>query len=297
MTKKTLYIASAAITAASIAAIVTYSIKKATKKPVSAGLLILGSLGIAAGAALSTKPSRDAVKELGNEPIRYKKIKKNYVEIVRSFAAIQMKKEPRVKVGVVGEIFVKYSPLGNNDLERFLVSEGAEVVVPGLYDFCLFFVYNYMMEPKLYKKKEYLYPLWKLLFRFLCNKKEDLSRAIRENSDFETPTPFEQVTHMAKDLISHAVKMGEGWLLTAEMVELADSGCGNIVCTQPFGCLPNHICGKGMMKPLKELKPDVNIVAIDYDAGASRVNQENRLKLMLANAKKIMAQSGKEADT
>ena len=80
--------------------------------------------------------------------------------------------------------------------------------------------------------------------------------------------------------------MGEGWLLTAEMMELAESGCKNIVCTQPFGCLPNHICGKGMMKPIKELKPDVNIVAIDYDAGASKVNQENRIKLMLANAEK-----------
>ena len=79
--------------------------------------------------------------------------------------------------------------------------------------------------------------------------------------------------------------MGEGWLLTAEMLELADKGVSNIVCTQPFGCLPNHICGKGMMKPIKAKNPDINIVAIDYDAGATRVNQENRLKLMLANAK------------
>ena len=228
--------------------------------------------------------------ELGTQRISYKKIKKNYAEIVKSFAAIPIKKEDRVKVGVVGEIFVKYSPLANNDLERFLISEGAEVVVPGLYDFCLFFVYNYMMEPKLYRKKVYLYPLWKILYKFLCNKKEDLSRAIRAHSNFDTATPFDHVAHMAEDLIHHAVKMGEGWLLTAEMVELAESGCGNIVCTQPFGCLPNHICGKGMMKPIKELKPDVNIVAIDYDAGASRVNQENRLKLMLANAKKLKAE-------
>lgn len=99
-------------------------------------------------------------------------------------------------------------------------------------------------------------------------------------------TPFEKVVQMAEPLINHAVKMGEGWLLTAEMIELSESGCKNIVCTQPFGCLPNHICGKGMMKPIKELMPDVNIVAIDYDAGASRVNQENRLKLMLTNARK-----------
>ena len=103
---------------------------------------------------------------------------------------------------------------------------------------------------------------------------------------FEGWTPFDKVVSMTDGLINTAVKMGEGWLLTAEMMELADSGCKNIVCTQPFGCLPNHICGKGMMKPIKDLCPDVNIVAIDYDAGASRVNQENRLKLMLSNALK-----------
>ena len=90
---------------------------------------------------------------------------------------------------------------------------------------------------------------------------------------------------LVQGTISMGVKMGEGWLLTAEMLELADKGVSNIVCTQPFGCLPNHICGKGMMKPIKAKNPDINIVAIDYDAGATRVNQENRLKLMLANAK------------
>ena len=97
---------------------------------------------------------------------------------------------------------------------------------------------------------------------------------------------------MAGGVISHAVKMGEGWLLTAEMLELAHSGCDNVVCTQPFGCLPDHICGKGMMKPIKELCPNANIVAIDYDAGASRVKQENRLKLMLTNARKKKTPSG-----
>ena len=88
--------------------------------------------------------------------------------------------------------------------------------------------------------------------------------------------------------------MGEGWLLTSEMLELAHSGCENIVCTQPFGCLPNHICGKGMMKPIKDRNPNVNIVAIDYDAGATRVNQENRLKLMLANARRIKAEKSEK---
>ena len=102
---------------------------------------------------------------------------------------------------------------------------------------------------------------------------------------FTPPTLFTRTMELVQGTISMGVKMGEGWLLTAEMLELADKGVSNIVCTQPFGCLPNHICGKGMMKPIKAKNPDINIVAIDYDAGATRVNQENRLKLMLANAK------------
>ena len=103
---------------------------------------------------------------------------------------------------------------------------------------------------------------------------------------FSPPTLFTHTIDLVQGTISMGVKMGEGWLLTAEMLELADKGVDNIVCTQPFGCLPNHICGKGMMKPIKAKNPNINIVAIDYDAGATKVNQENRLKLMLANARK-----------
>jgi predicted nucleotide-binding protein (sugar kinase/HSP70/actin superfamily) len=187
-------------------------------------------------------------------------------------------------VGVVGEIFVKYSPLANNHLEDFLVSEGAEVTMPGLLDFVLYMVYNNIVEYRVYHRKVLLQPVIHLAWRYLCGKKNDIIAMVKEQGVFRPWTPFEQVPPMAEEFISPAVKMGEGWLLTAEMMELAHSGCTNIVCTQPFGCLPNHICGKGMMKPIKEKYPNVNIVAIDYDSGASRVNQENRLKLMLANA-------------
>ena len=109
--------------------------------------------------------------------------------------------------------------------------------------------------------------------------------AINTHGRFAPPTLLTHTISLVQGTISMGVKMGEGWLLTAEMLELADKGVKNIVCTQPFGCLPNHICGKGMMRPIKARNPDVNIVAIDYDAGATRVNQENRLKLMLANAR------------
>lgn len=230
-------------------------------------------------------------RELGNSKhIRYKDIKANYVKIIKDFDRVPMRKVPKAKVGIVGEIFVKYSPLGNNDLENFLINHNAEVVVPGLIDFCLFTIYNSIVEHKLYGKGRLTYPVYKAAFKYVCGKKNEIARLVEENSDFEPWTPFENITHIADDVINVAVKMGEGWLLTAEMLELAESGCKNIVCTQPFGCLPNHICGKGMMKPIKELKPDVNIVAVDYDAGASRVNQENRLKLMLANAERTLAE-------
>ena len=216
--------------------------------------------------------------------IRYGEVQETYRAVVADFAAIPKREKETVRVGIVGEIFVKYSPLGNNNLEQFLVDEGAEVVTPGLLDFCLYCVYNQIMDHRLYGGKRFLYPFTKLAYDFLCKKKREMNAAI-EAGGYRPMTPFEEVPAYADGYIGCGTKMGEGWLLTAEMLELSASGVKNIVCTQPFGCLPNHICGKGMMKPIKERNPDVNVVAIDYDPGATRVNQENRLKLMLANAR------------
>ena len=215
----------------------------------------------------------------------YRQVKDNYKRILDDFARIPMEKSDKVKVGIVGEIFVKYSPLGNNNLEQFLVDEGAEVVIPGLLDFCLYCVYNNLLDHKLYGMQKHVQFAYKIAYRYLVNKEKDMIEAIKANGRFDPPTLFTHTIKLVQGTISMGVKMGEGWLLTAEMLELADKGVGNIVCTQPFGCLPNHICGKGMMKPIKAKNPEINIVAIDYDAGATRVNQENRLKLMLANAR------------
>lgn len=236
--------------------------------------------------ALAAEWTQRLGRELGESArVSYRRVKANYREIVRSFGEVEVYRRPAPKVGIVGEIFVKYSPLANNDLERFLIREGAQTVVPGLLDFCLYAVYNSLIAHEVYGGYRARLLATRPVWRFLNKKRMDVSRAIEETGRFEGFTPFEEVAKGACDVISPAVKMGEGWLLPAEMLELARSGCRNIVCTQPFGCLPNHICGKGMMKPVKALFPDVNIVAIDYDPGASRVNQENRLKLMLANAK------------
>ena len=217
--------------------------------------------------------------------IPYKTIKTTYKNILDIFSKIDKKNEKKIKVGIVGEIYVKYSPLGNNDLEKFLRLAGAEVVVPGLLDFFMYCVTNSINDRKLYGTKPIKATLYKIAYNWLLKKQVDLIAAIKENSDFSPPASFEETEKGALEYISHGVKMGEGWLLTAEMVELIHSGAENIVCAQPFGCLPNHIIGKGMIRKIKEKNPKANIVAIDYDPGATKVNQENRIKLMVSIAK------------
>ena len=217
--------------------------------------------------------------------VNYKQVRATYAEILRDYNA----KFPRPavrkpRVGIVGEIFVKFSPLGNNDLENFLVAEGAETVMAGLLDFLMYSVNTAVVDTRLYGMKKWRGRLMKWAYDYLHNKQLDFITLYRENSTFTPPTDFEHTRAKIKGYINEGVQMGEGWLLTAEMLELIDSGVCNVVCTQPFGCLPNHIVGKGMMKVIKEKHPGVNLVAIDYDSSASRINQENRLKLMLANA-------------
>ncbi|MBR3991760.1 MAG: 2-hydroxyacyl-CoA dehydratase [Clostridia bacterium] len=224
--------------------------------------------------------------EMAEKRISYRRIKRNYRAIIDDFATIERRERETVKVGVVGEIFVKYSPLGNNNLEDFLVSEGAEVVVPGLLDFCMYSVYNGIVDQKFYGRAPVKAFFSRFAYRFLLKKQRDVIDIMKEEGTFRPYTPFDHTVSLADGYISHGVKMGEGWLLTAEMLELAESGALSIVCTQPFGCLPNHICGKGMMKPVKEANPAINIIAIDYDTGASVVNQQNRIKLMLTAAKR-----------
>ncbi len=208
-------------------------------------------------------------------------------DIVKRFAEIEQDrsvKKPRV--GIVGEIYVKFSPLGNNNLGDFLVENGAEVVLPGLMNFMLYCVYNKLLDYELYRKgSRAVYTAIKAAYKFLLKKQARMAEIIEESGVFRASESFGDVVKMADKCIGRGCKMGEGWLLPAEMLSLAEHGTPNIVCAQPFGCLPNHICGKGMMRPIKEQYPNANIVAVDYDASASRVNQENRIKLMLANAK------------
>lgn len=216
----------------------------------------------------------------------YLKTKKLYAQILDDFARIELSKAKKIRVGIVGEIYVKYSPLANNHLEDFLLSEGCEPVVPSLLEFVMYCAAGTFNDAKIYDKTTMNSRIYKLGYKLIYKKQRELIEAIKKQGSFEPLHDFEHLRHLADKYINQGVVMGEGWLIPAEMAALAESGVENIICAQPFGCLPNHIVAKGMSRAIKEANPEANIVAIDYDPGATRVNQENRIKLMLANAKK-----------
>ena len=219
----------------------------------------------------------DGNKYLSPKPI--------YKAMLNDFAALPRTREKKPKVGIVGEIYVKYSPLANNHLNEFLISEGCEPNVPGLLDFVLYCAVNTVVDSKLYDKKDKSTLAFTIGYDVLYKFQKQQIKVIEEHGVFQPPHDFEHLRKCADKYINQGVKMGEGWLITAEMAALAETGTKNIICTQPFGCLPNHIVAKGMSRVIKQAYPDANIVAIDYDPGATKVNQENRIKLMLANAK------------
>lgn len=211
-------------------------------------------------------------------------MKKQFPAICRDFAAIPLHRVPKVKVGIVGEIYVKYSPLGNNDLEKFLESEDCEVNMPGLMGFIQYCIFNMGEDIVLYGGKRMTKRVTDLLLNWLDGIEGAACKALSDNG-FHAPARFSVLKTLPDGIIGMGTKMGEGWLLTAEMIELTESGYENIVCAQPFGCLPNHVAGKGMVNRLRALHPAANITPIDYDPSATRVNQENRIKLMLAVAR------------
>ncbi len=213
-----------------------------------------------------------------------------FAEICDDFAAIPVQGEAKIRVGVVGEIYVKFSALGNNHLEQFLLSEGVEPVVPGLTDFMIFKIYNRVADVDLYGGKWAKKALCQFFMSYIESCQRDMIQALEHSGRFRAPGTFQDLHKLVHGYLGDGNKMGEGWLLTAEMLELIHSGTDNIVCAQPFGCLPNHIVGKGMIRKLKDDYPYSNIVAIDYDPSATKINQENRIKLMLANAKGLTHQ-------
>ena len=221
--------------------------------------------------------------------------KKNLMRIARDFDGISVNLTDKIKVGIVGEIYVKYSDTANNHLEKFLLEQGCEVNVPGLMGFLANMLDHYIDDISLYGGNRFIQALFKLAMKYLGHLERTIARAIRRNSRMNPPTPYRQTRKCLDGILGYGCKMGEGWLLTAEMIELIESGVPNIVCVQPFGCLPNHIAGKGTIRALREKFPTANIVPIDYDPGATRVNQENRLKLMLSVARETCAANPADA--
>lgn len=228
-----------------------------------------------------------------------REFKKYCRQIVADFDRLPIHESLRKpRVGVVGEILVKYMPLANNHLVDLLEREGAEAVVPDLMDFLNYCVYNAGY------KHEFLGGTWRsakagdFAVRAIYRLRRPAIEALKASRRFTAPIPIAQVAEFAKPFLSVGNQYGEGWFLTGEMVELIHSGAPNIVCIQPFACLPNHVVGKGVIKLLRKTFPQANIVAVDYDPGASEVNQLNRIKLMLSTAKKnLEAQPPRAAPT
>ncbi|MCQ2539556.1 MAG: 2-hydroxyacyl-CoA dehydratase [Acetatifactor sp.] len=215
------------------------------------------------------------------------KFKKLCRDMIRDFDSIEIRDIKKPRVGIVGEILVKFSPAGNNHLVELLESEGAEAVVPDLIDFMLYCFYNQIYKAEelgTSKKAARVSSLGIWAIEHIL--RGTSTKEFKKSKHFSSPTPIREIARFAESIVSIGNQTGEGWFLTGEMIELIHDEVPNIVCTQPFGCLPNHVVGKGVIKALRKAYPESNIVAIDYDPGASEVNQLNRIKLMLSTAQK-----------
>ncbi|MCR5557276.1 MAG: 2-hydroxyacyl-CoA dehydratase [Butyrivibrio sp.] len=221
------------------------------------------------------------------------KFKKLCKEIIEDFDRLEITDEVKPRVGVVGEILVKFAPAANNHLVELLEAEGAEAVVPDLIDFMLYCFYNQIYKADELGTSKKVAAMMRGAIWLIEQVRSGASKAFERSVHFDPPTSIYKLVEYAKPIVSIGNQTGEGWFLTGEMVELIKEGASNIVCTQPFGCLPNHVVGKGVIKQMRHMYPGCNIVAIDYDPGASEVNQLNRIKLMLSTAQRKVEEEKK----
>ena len=218
--------------------------------------------------------------------LSHRTYKKMCREMIRDFDKLPILDIQKPRVGIVGEILVKFAPAANNHLVELLESEGAEAVVPDLLDFFLYCFYNANFKAEKLGMSKSSARKCNLGIKALEWLRSAARDEFEKSSRFTPPAHIEELARYAHPIVSEGNQTGEGWFLTGEMLELIHTGTPNIVCTQPFACLPNHIVGKGVIKELRHQHPEANIVAIDYDPGASEVNQLNRIKLMLSTAQK-----------
>ncbi len=218
--------------------------------------------------------------------LSHKEYKKMCRDIIHDFDTLPILDIKKPRVGIVGEILVKFHPAANNHLAELLESEGAEAVVPDLTDFLLYCFYNTNFKHENLGASKKSMVLCNMGIKFFEWLRKEARAAFEESERFTPPAYIEETAARAKHIVSIGNQTGEGWFLTGEMLELIHDDVPNIVCIQPFGCLPNHVVGKGVIKTIRHENPTANIVAIDYDPGASEVNQLNRIKLMLSTANK-----------
>ena len=211
-------------------------------------------------------------------------MRRNLEGMAKDFHDIEKVKKDLTKVGIVGEIYVKYSSFGNNGLEKFLLSQNCEYMIPGVMGFFQYCIANIETDYKNYGGKRSKVFLGHIAEKMMAKREDMMIDVLKNYPEFVAPYPFDKIKELGDRTLDRGVKMGEGWLLPAETAELIEKGYTNVIFTQPFGCLPNHIVAKGTVRRLREMYPDANIFPVDYDAGASKVNQENRIKLMLAIA-------------
>ena len=214
----------------------------------------------------------------------FSQYKKNINQMVKEFDNIPISDIKKPRVGLVGEILVKFHPTANNSIVETIENEGAEAVMPGLMGFLYYCLYNSNFNSKYLSGKKSTARICKIATKLIDLYYNPLRNALGNSVHFDKPADIHELGHYAEKVLSLGNSMGEGWFLTAEMIELTKCGAPNIVCMQPFACLPNHVTGKGMIKALREKYPESNIVAVDYDPGASEVNQLNRIRLMLSTA-------------
>lgn len=218
----------------------------------------------------------------------HKTFKNNIYSIVRDFDKLELKDIKKPKVGLVGEILVKFHPTANNSVVDIVESEGAEAVMPDLIDFLLYCSYDADFKYKYLDGTRKTQFISNAVVKGIEFYRKHMKEALHKSQRFTAPKSIGELAKSASEILSLGNQTGEGWFLTAEMIELIESGVENIICMQPFACLPNHVTGKGMIKALKAKHPKANITAVDYDPGASEVNQLNRIKLMMAAAFKNM---------
>lgn len=212
-------------------------------------------------------------------------MKKTVSEICRTFSEIEIKKVPKVKVAIIGELYLKYSVPGNNHLEEFLTEQDCEYFIPTVLGFGAYKTNGALEDLRKYGGNPIKRLIMEIVMKYYFFIEDLLIGSIEKWPMFTAPERVNDLKKRADGIIDTVNSMGEGWYLAAEMLELAEHGYENIICVQPFGCLPCHVAVKGMLNKVRRINPKINSVDIEYDPGATKVNQENRIKLMLAVAR------------